>query len=354
MKKILMILVHHKIISIILVLIIISLVFFLLPQTGSEIETLRIKRENIIQSVITSGKIESVTSVKLGFLIPGKLVYLGAKKGDFVEKWQTIASLDSRTVQKNLQDDLTDYLKQRNSYDDTLENYQNRTPVQALNDDMKRILQNNQYDLQKSVYSVELQSLAKEQSYLVSPIDGIVTQADTTVPGVNVIAGSGFIVADPENVVFKSEVDEADIGKVRTGQPVKILLESYPEDAINLLVTKIDFSSHTSINGGNVFDVEAELPINSDYKYKIGMTGDAEIILSEKSNVLTVPLGSIFNNEYVYVKKKEGFEKRKIVPGIQSDIYREVISGLNDNEEIAVIPDEVEIMQNSQKRFIFF
>lgn len=355
MKKILGLFWHHKIVSIISILIIGFIVFYYIPRNGHNLETQKVKRQNIVQSVTATGKIESETSVKLNFLIPGKLVYVGAKKGDFVKKWQTIAALDTRTVQKNLQDDLIDYMKQRNTFDDTKENNLNRTPEQALNDDMKRILQNNQYDLDKSVISVELQSLAKEQSYLISPIDGVLTSADLSVPGLNAGVTNYFTIADPDHVNLVIEVDESDIGKVKQGLPVKLFLESFPDDAVSLTVTKIDFVSHTSANGGNVFNVEAKIPDNSGYKYRIGMSGDAEITVSDKTGVLTVPIGSIVDDKYVYVKNDKYYEKRNVKLGIQSDIEREVISGLAEGEEVAALPDEAAKMQKENvKKYILF
>lgn len=354
MKKILRFFWHRKKLSIGLLVIIGLILFFLLPKNSSNIETQKIEKQNIVQSVTTSGKIESETTVKLSFLAPGKLVYIGAKKGDFVKSGQTIASLDTRSVQKNLENNLRDYSKQRNTFDDTLENYQNRTPAQAINDDMKRILQNNQYDLEKAIISVELQSLAKEQSYLVSPIDGVITDSGAEVPGINIAVTNSYQIADPDHVKFVIEVDESDIGKVRMGMPVKVTLESFPDDPINLTVSNIDFTSHTSSNGGNVFDVEAQIPDNAEYKYRIGMTGDAEIITSEKKNVLTVPLGSIVDDKFVYIRNGQYFEKRKVVLGVQNDTDKEAIVGVHAGDEVAIAPDEAAKIQKSNKKFIFF
>lgn len=354
MRKILGIFWHHKILFIFLIIVAGLMIFYSLPKNDTTVETQKVKRQDIAQSVITSGKIDSETSLKLNFLIPGKLVYVGAKKGDFVKKWQTIAALDTRSVQKNIEQDLRDYLRQRYIFDDILKANKNLTPELALSDSMKRLLQNNQFDLDKSVNSVELQAIVKEQSYLISPIDGIVLQADNLLTGVNISTANVFIVSDPKNVVFKIEVDEADIGKIKIGIPAKITLESFPDDPIHLNITKIDFASHTSANGGNVFNAEVKLPDNSDYKYKIGMTGDAEIIMSEKNKTLTVPLGSIFDGKYVYVKNNTGFAKREVKLGIQSDTDREVLSGLSDSEEVAIVPDNVEALQKNTKKYFFF
>lgn len=354
MKKILKFAWRHKIISSIILIALIAVPFLIAPANSAQIETMIINKADISQTVLASGKIKSIQQVKVSLLTGGKIVYIGAREGEFVKKWQTLASLDSRTVQKNIQDDLIDYMKQRNSFDDTSENYQNRTPQQALNEDMKRILQNNQYDLEKSVISVELQSLAKEQSFISSPIDGIVIASDITASGINAPAGAGFTVADPDNIIFNIEVDEADIGKIRLGMPVKVMLESYPDDVLNLRVSNIDFSSHTSSNGSNVFDVEVAFPDNAGYLYKIGMSGDGEIILSQKESVVTIPLSSIFDTNYVYVKKNDKYIKRKLVLGIQSDTEREVINGLNQGEEVVLVPDEVELLNENKKNFYFF
>jgi RND family efflux transporter MFP subunit len=345
---------RRKKLSIVIVVLAGLLIFIFLPKDGTAVETQKIKRGKIEQVITASGKIESENSVKLNFITPGKLVYAGAKKGDFVKQGQTIAALDTRTVQKNLQSSLRDYQIQRNAFDDTKENNQNRTPAQALNDDMKRVLQDNQYDLEKAILSVELQSLAREQSFLVSPINGVLTQADAVVPGVNVGVTNTYTIADPENVMFVVEVDEADIGKVRKEMPVKMLLESYPDDSILLKITNIDFVSHVSANGGNVFYAEAKLENNSNYKYRIGMSGDAEIITAKQADALIVPLGSVTDEKYVYVKNGTTFVKREVDLGTQSDTDIEVIKGLSPGEEIAVIPDEVVELQKNNKRFYFF
>ena len=95
--------------------------------------------------------------------------------------------MDERTVQKNLEIALIDYSKQRLTFDQTLEKNQNRTPAEALNIDMKRILENNQFDLDKAIKSVELSDLAKQDSVLTTPISGIVTRSDVETAGVNIL-----------------------------------------------------------------------------------------------------------------------------------------------------------------------
>ena len=276
----------------------------------------------------------------LTFVVGGKLVYLGAKKGDLIKKGQVIGILDQRSVQKNLESDLRDYSLQRNNFDQTNSNNQNRTPQQALNDDMKRILQNNQYNLDKAVISVELQDLAKQQTVLTSPIDGILLSEDIDVSGVNLTPATSFVVADTKNLKFKIDIDEADIGKVKAGQNVKVTLDAFPNNQLSLPVKSIDFASHTNSTGGNVYTVEVTLPENLNDTYRIGMNGDAEIVTNEVKDVLSIPLSSIDDNGAVYVKSDKVFVKRDIKTGLKNDTDAEVVSGLAENEEVALDPTQ--------------
>lgn len=339
-KNILFYLWSHKKLSAVLIVALCVVIFLLWPKPPAEIETVKVKRGKITQSITASGTVTSENTVNLSFLGGGKLIYLGAKKGDEVVAGQTIATLDQRTLRTSLKQALEDYAIQRNQFDETLEDNQNRTPQDALDSEMKRILENNQNNLDKAINSVELQNLTIEQSILSSPINGIVIRADANVAGINVAPTTVFTIADPYNLVFNTEVDEADIAKIVIDQPLKVTLEAFPKRSVSLNVTSIDFASHVSDSGANVYTVKASLPI--DENYRIGMNGDAEIILDEASNALIIPLSSLIDETHVYVKKDKTFEKREISTGLQSDTDIEVKKGLTDGEIVALISEDVE------------
>lgn len=328
----------HKIISFAILLSLIVALLILKPGEQEPIAVEKVKRENISQTISITGDIDSNTTANLSFKVSGKLVYLGAKKGDYVYAYQTIAGMDKRTVQKNLEIALIDYSKQRLTFDQTLEKNQNRTPAEALNVDMKRILEDNQFDLDRAIKSVELSDLAKQDSVLTTPISGIITRQDVETAGVNVSSATIFTVTDLSSLTFKMDVDEADIGKVKGDQKIKVVLDPYPDETLNLTVDKIDFVSHTTSTGGTAFTVYADLEDNPDDKYRVGINGNAEIIIDEKKDVLTIPVSSVSENNKVFVKTNTGFEERKIKTGLQNDTRAQAISGLSQNDEVAVEP----------------
>lgn len=341
-KKTLRYFLNHKKISIIVLVITIILGYFLIPKAPKQIQTTKIERGKIIQSVTATGTVDSVTTANLSFLTAGRLTYVGVKSGDEVKSGQTIAVLDQRTLRTNLQQALREYAKQRNSFDTTKEANLNRTPQDALSTAMKRILENNQSDLEKAVNSVELQQFALEQSVLTSPIDGIIIRADAEVAGMNVGSTTTYTVADINNLEFTIDVDEADIGKISIGQIVNVTLDAFPDNTITLSVTKIDFASHKSDTGGTVYAVKAMLPDNLDQRYKIGMNGDAEIIIAQKPKAMLIPLSALIDEKNIYVKTGKSFSKRTVKLGLESDTQAEVLSGVNTGDEVALQPEEVD------------
>jgi HlyD family secretion protein len=332
---------NHKKTSIAAVIILVLLILIFRPKAPKEIATQKVTQGDIKETVSASGNVSSQTSVDLTFPTGGKLVYLGVQKGDQVAAGQTIASLDTRTVEKNMQTALANYSEQRNTFDATKQQNNDHTPENALSDDMKRILENNQYDLNKAIYSVELQDLAKQQSYLTTPISGTVVRSDVTSAGVNVTPATTFTIADPDNLIFKVDVDEADIGKIHLGEPIAITLDAFPDQTINASVNYIDFASHATSTGGTAYTVQAALPLNTSDTYRIGMNGDAEITISEHHSVLVIPLSALIDDSHVFVKTGKTFEKRAIKTGIQSDIDIEVTDGLKSGDQVALQPDDV-------------
>lgn len=328
---------HHKKLSLIIGVIIIALlIFFLRPKNGSTIATETAKRGEIVKIVSATGKIDADSKVDLNFLTAGKLVYLGVKKGDKVSAGQTIATLDQSTVEKNLKAALISYSIQRNTFQQTLDNYNAQSPNDAQNLAIKRILQNNQFNLDQSVNSVELQDLARQNSVLVSPISGIVTRSDILVSGVNVGPTTTFSIVDPSSLIFSMDVDEADIGNVSEGQEVDVNLDAFPNENLKLTINNIDLVSHTTSSGGNVFTVKAKL--TSLGKYRVGLAGNAEIIVAKKEDVIVVSSSCVTDDGYVYIKTGKKYQKTKVSTGIQNDTQVEIKSGISDGDIVASDP----------------
>ena len=163
----------------------------------------------------------------LHFQISGKLTSLPFKEGDSVKSGQTIASLDTYTIQKQLEVTLNNFRSVRNTFDQTKDNVQDNvekaqltypydyyskaglgidTEQTAINDAIKRIVDQNQANLDNSVINVQIANNAFQLSTITSPINGLLLREDVTVPGQNITTATSFTVADPTTAVFRANV----------------------------------------------------------------------------------------------------------------------------------------------------
>lgn len=341
-KKPLTFIKKHKIWSGIILLALIIVFFIFRPKPPILPDTQEVTKTNLVQTVSVSGTIDAASKVDLTFPIAGKLVWLGFHEGDHVAKYQTIAALDQRTLESNLQNAEKALDSQQISFDITNDKNGDRTLADTgLSISAFRELKQAMDTLDQSQLALRIQQIAQEQSVLVSPIDGIVTHQDVTVSGVNVTTTTKFSLVDPTTLTFNMDVDEADVAKVASGDAVKITLDAYPNDTISLPVSFIDFDSHTTTNGGNAYTVKAQLPTNSKYNFRLGMNGNADIVTAEKDNVLTIPLSAIADDNIVYVKVLKGYKKQKVTLGLENDISAEVTDGLHEGDHIVLDPSKV-------------
>lgn len=308
------------------------------PKKISDLyELITVTRQDLRKTVVASGKIKSQSQADLKFQTSGQLAWVNVKEGDSVKKWQAIAGLDQQELKKTLQKYLLDFSKERADFDEDLKvTYRDK----VLTDTISRILQKNQYDLDKAVLDVELKDLALKYSALVTPIAGIITHIDVPLAGVNITPATAvFTVADPDHLEFEAIIDEVDIGLISLGQTGQLFLDAYPDEIIDLTVNSIDFNSSLDSSGSTVFLVKFQLENNPNQKFKLGMNGEITITVAEKANVLAVPFASVLEegkNTTVQLVKDNTLINQTVTLGITSDDLVEIISGLTENQTIVV------------------
>ncbi len=282
-----------------------------------------------------SGIIDAHNKASLRFLAGGKVTYVGAKEGDVVKKWQTIATVDTRSLQKSLEQGLNTF---SSSLMDTEQTYDNTKDIHG-NKSTDRVVEKSNLALRNTALTVESYDLAIKNSSLASPIEGILYSSPTNISGVILSPSDTFKIADPKSLFFVVDVDEADIGGVVVGQSVSITLDSYSNESIESKVESISFQS-TQGSSGTTYQVRVELPVdNTNLKYKIGMNGTARILLEEKKQVLNIPITALIQRggkSYVQVMKMGKPEEREISTGIETNEDIEVISGLSTSDEVVI------------------
>lgn len=327
-----------KVIIIIIALLLIGLIVYKVQSSSAPTyKTETVKLGTIVKTISASGKVDSEETVELKFQTSGLLSWVGVKEGDRVSQWQAIASLDTRELQKTLEKSLRDYGKERNDFEETRRvDYPYYEPKNALNDTVKRILEKNQWDLEKAVLDVELKDIALKLATLITPISGIVTSIDTPIAGVNITPASAvFSVANPQKMIFKANIDEADIANIKKGLKTKIMLDAYPDKIFEGNVAKVGFAAVSTAGGGTAFPVEISLPKNDNLQFKMGLSGDVDIEIERKIDTLLISSRAIFDQAVEKIVNGKP-QKIKVKTGLSSGSKTEILSGLQKGDKIVV------------------
>jgi RND family efflux transporter MFP subunit len=298
-------------------------------------KTTKAKRKDLVKKVTASGKIKAKNQVDLKFQTSGQLVWVGVKEGDHVNAWQAIAQLDKRELEERLLKALRDYSKTRWDFEEDRKVTYKDTFV---TDTVKRILEKNQFDLDKAVADVEIVDMALKFSTLVTPISGIVTEIDTSVAGINITPATAvFTISDPDSLIFSADIDEGDIGQIKENQEAEIELDAYSDEKQLSKVGRISFNSISTSGGGTAFPAEFHLPDNKDLRFKIGMNGDVSIKIAEKINTIVLPVSVIIREkEGNFIKIFENNEqvKKMVTLGLETDDEVEILSGISEGQTL--------------------
>ncbi|MFA6081051.1 MAG: efflux RND transporter periplasmic adaptor subunit [Patescibacteria group bacterium] len=326
-----------------LLLVVIIIGFFVYRNQTSikgKIETYKIKKEDLKETLSLSGKIEADEKVNLKFQTSGRLTWVGVKEGDVVKKYQMVATLDRREIQNRLQKYLNTYAIGRNTFEQTkADNVDNQNDLsKSIREKAYRVLENNQYNLNNTVLDVEYQNLSLDYANLWTPIDGIVTHVSSPFPGVNITpTGAEFDIVNPETLYFSVTAEQSDVIKLKEGMTGDIILDSYPDQNYKGTLYYISFAPKDG-ETGTVYELRLKLDDQiKQLPLKLGMTGDLDFILREIVDVISVPSRFIKKDSkgsYVQIIKNNNKEKRYIELGAEIDGKIEIKSGVTSGETI--------------------
>ncbi|WP_033923009.1 efflux RND transporter periplasmic adaptor subunit [Sphingomonas sp. 37zxx] len=145
----------------------------------------------------------------------------------------------------------------------------------------------------------------RERAIIRSPVNGVVLARQVD-PGQTVAASFNtptlFVIAeDLSQMELEVAIDEADVGSVRNGQRASFTVDAFPGESFAATITRVDVGSNLSAQEasssttttsatGQVVSYAAILTVeNPELRLRPGMTATAEIITTERDNVLLVP-----------------------------------------------------------------
>lgn len=261
------------------------------------LETVTAERGELTETVTATGTIESVTQVDVGTQVTGIIDKLYADYNSVVKKGELIAEIEKTLLESDLRSAEANVESARLTYEYNLTNY-NRD--KALHD--KQLI--SDYDFQTSKKDLEVSKTAYDKAQadkvraaknlnyaeIYSPIDGIVisraVEVGQTVVS-NMTVANIYTIADLDNMQVIGNVDEADIGQVKVGQPVTFSVDAYSDELFEGKVTQVRLNPTTE---SNVVTYEVVVAAaNPDHKLIPGLTANLTIYVMREENVLLLP-----------------------------------------------------------------
>ncbi len=187
---------------------------------------------------------------------------------------------------------------------------------------------------------VHLAQYRLDQAQLKAPANGVVSKINYHV-GEVVSSVQPFMVLDSDGFYVKALVSEADIAKIKSQQSVTMTFDALDSSLVfNGVVAEIA-TAETVLQGVIYYQVKVLLQ-NPNEQIKPGMTANLIINTQSKSGVLSIPIRAVQyegNQAYVQVLMKDSsgkdqVEKRNITTGIQGDENIEVLSGLQEGDQV--------------------
>lgn len=145
-----------------------------------------------------------------------------------------------------------------------------------------------------------------------------------------------------QEMIVKTRVREVDLFKVEVGRKASISIDAYPSLYFSGKVSSIGVLALSDTNQeGDEKYFEVVVNLNeSDPRLRPGMTARLAIHGEERINALSIPVYSIFGEgkkDFCYVcGPRNSFEQREVQLGIADDQWIEILSGLNEGENICL------------------
>jgi HlyD family secretion protein len=187
----------------------------------------------------------------------------------------------------------------------------------------------------------------KIETVIYAPISGYVLErninlGDPVVPLTSYQEGTVLMtMADLHDIIFRGTVDEIDVGKLHEGMKTKIKVGALPGKSVEGELVKISLKAKKNDNA-TVFPVEVSLLATNGSVLRAGYSANAEIVIQKKDSVLMIPERLVeFKNDTsrVLLPTPDGKTKEHIIQtGLSDAINIEVISGLDENQEVAERP----------------
>lgn len=386
-----------KIIIIAVVVIVLGLIIYLNLTSGKKaiaVQTEKVFRDDVTQTVTGNGKIYPVTEVNISAKVAGEILEIRAEEGDSVKAGQVLVRLDNQQYLAMRDRQKSNILGARaavklakNALERTKELYQQKLIALAELENAQAQYDQAVSQLQQAEAGLKEAEDALRKTVLKAPMDGIVIRKNKEKG--EIALGSQFqedvilVIADLSEMEARVEVNENDIINVSLGDTAEVEIDAFPDTTFRGIVAEIANSAKTKSAGTieEVTNYEVKIRLLEKLpSFRPGMSATADIATETHRNVLNIPIQSLTAREREKLERKSGVEstpaeragdnenvshkKRKkkkendlvevvfvveegvarmrpVKVGISDENYYEVLEGVKEGEEVITGPFKV-------------
>lgn len=270
--------------------------------TPIELKTEAIGRTNMVQSVNANGQLTPIRLIQVGSQVSGTITEIFADFNTRVKSGDVLAKIDPASFERALARADADLAATKAQEALALFNLKRARELYQAKLISETEFTQNDVQVQQAAANVKMREAAVEsarvdlqRTTIYAPIDGVVIVRNVDA-GQTVAASFNtptlFTIAnDLAKMQIELAVSEADIGSVDVGQRVDFGVDAFQNRRFNGKVRQVRYAATTN---QNVITYTTVVEVNNpDLKLRPGMTANANIITSEKTNVLRIPASAL-------------------------------------------------------------
>jgi HlyD family secretion protein len=314
------------------------------------LETEKPSMAEIIKKAVAAGAIQPRKEIEIKPRVAGILKTLHVEAGDTVKKGDLIAEIQIIPDVMNL-NEAELRLKASNLAAEKVKRELDRSEAlgakgAATLTDLDRLRSDHALATEELRAAHSRVQLVREGA--IGRSKGALTRVESTVDGMilailiregnSVINANSFnpgstiaVVADMTDMIFKGRVDESDVGKLREGMPVEIIIGAledrrFPGKLEHIAPKNMATSATTE------FEIEAAFRPPEGVLVRAGYSANANIVLDRREKVLAINESLlVFDKDKRYIEVEvapDRFERREVKLGLSDGIKVEVLSGV--------------------------
>lgn len=318
------------------------------------------KTMDISKTTVITGKIEPRNEVNVKPQISGIITHLYKEAGDRVQAGEVIAKVKVipdmqqlssaearvRLANVNVAKAKVDYDREKTLFDKGLVSADEYDKIaHAYHQAQEELTAANDH-LQVVRDGVSKSNANASSTLIRSTITGLILDVPVKV-GNSVILSNTFndgttiaSVADMNDLIFRGNIDETEVGQLVTGMPMEITIGALQNLKFE---ASLEYISPKAVEAGgaNQFEIKAAVNVGGSHYVRSGYSANAQIELASAKNVLTIPESAIEfsgNDTYVYVIKgtedNKTYERKKVQTGLSDGLNIEIKGGIGAKDLI--------------------